>query len=81
MKIYINGTLEKSIPMTGPTVASSWNLYIGGQEYGFQNFFDGKIDEVAVWDKALSATEIATLYGNGNGKSIARNNSHDLHRM
>jgi len=39
-----------------------------GQIFGFtdtQNYFDGKIDDIRVYDKALSSTEVSDLYNNG----------------
>lgn len=32
-------------------------------------YFDGTIDEVAIWNRALSATEISELYNGGAGHS------------
>ena len=32
-----------------------------------EHYFDGKIDALAIWDRALSDTEIAQLYNSGNG--------------
>ena len=34
------------------------------------NYFAGELDEVAMWHRALSSTEIATLYGGGVGYYI-----------
>jgi hypothetical protein len=31
---------------------------------------DGKIDELAKWNRTLSATEVTALYNNGNGQSL-----------
>ena len=64
MNLYLDGNL------VGTTVHSSSfnnNLYgritIGAEEriYNsnpFMNFFDGRIDEVSIWNKALSIQEI-----------------------
>lgn len=35
------------------------------------NYFDGQIDEVAVWKRALSPSEIAELYNSGSGRDYA----------
>jgi len=29
--------------------------------------FDGLLDEVGIWDKALTSTEVSDLYNSGNG--------------
>ena len=37
------------------------------------NDFKGQIDEVAVWDKALSVSEVTALYNSGSGLNAASN--------
>ena len=36
--------------------------YIGRDTWDEDSYFDGKIDEVMVWSRALSAVEIKQLY-------------------
>lgn len=36
--------------------------------YGLE-YLQGKLDEVGIWDKALTSSEVITLYNNGNGIS------------
>ena len=58
-KIYVNtveNTLSNSIAVDGP------NYYIGSYQ-GTGNFFNGKIDGVSIFNYALSASQITTLYG------------------
>lgn len=57
MKIYINGTLDASKPQTG-SVNSSGTFNVG-YSYNTSRNFNGKVDEVRVWKRALSQTEIA----------------------
>ena len=33
-------------------------------------YWDGRIDEVGMWDRKLSDTEVTSLYNSGNGKSL-----------
>ncbi|MBP7708471.1 hypothetical protein KA107_02205, partial [Candidatus Pacearchaeota archaeon] len=33
-------------------------------------YFEGLIDEVAIWNRSLNSTEISTLYNSGNGMSL-----------
>lgn len=40
---------------------------IGARTHAVNDPFDGIIDEVAVWDKALSAAEVSSLYNGGSG--------------
>lgn len=59
-KIYVNGKLIDSHKWTGTEGASNNNLFwkIGGQ---YHTWYNGKIDDVGVWKKALSETEINYL--------------------
>jgi RHS repeat-associated protein len=57
IKLYIDGTLAASRPMTGPILTSDGLLRIGGSDiFGF--YFDGLIDEVRVYNRGLSQQEI-----------------------
>ena len=59
MRLYVNGVQVASRAQTG-TIATSTNpLQIGGDSlYG--QYFAGMIDEVRVYNRALSVTEIQT---------------------
>ncbi len=59
VRLYVNGTLVASQPQTGVMANSTSPLQIGGDSiYG--QYFHGMIDEVRVYDRALSVTEIQT---------------------
>ena len=63
--LYLNGTLDSGSPDSYSTTFSADLYYmmgvynIGG---AFGAYFDGVIDDVAVFNRALSATEITLLY-------------------
>ena len=57
--IYVDGVLRAS--GTGTFTNSASNLLIGSWN-GSSEFFNGKIDEVRVYNSALTATEISALY-------------------
>ncbi len=61
-KIYSNGFLvnTSSIAFFSPT--NSGNITIGADAYTGVHFFDGDIDEVAIWNTVLSASEVQELY-------------------
>jgi len=60
-KIYLNGTLVKTQTMTGTVVASTGLLKIGGTAItGSNQHVDGLIDEVRLYNRALSQTEVQT---------------------
>lgn len=64
-RIYVNGVEVQSVAATAQSVASgTW--YIG--RYGLDGLpFDGVIDEPAIWNRALTATEIANQHTAGKG--------------
>jgi predicted ribosomally synthesized peptide with SipW-like signal peptide len=65
LNLYIDGILASSGTTTGVMdVNSNMNFYIGNYGTGSSFSFPGLIDEVAVWGRALSESEIADLYGN-----------------
>ena len=70
-KIYVNGNLANSVAQ-GPVDASSSDLYIGKNFSGNEtSFWDGNIDEVAVWNHSLSASEVAEIYNLGQGLDVS----------
>ncbi len=61
LKLYVNGALVRTLTMQGPVRSSTGVLRIGGTEaFGGQDYFDGLIDEVRLYRRALSQTEIET---------------------
>ena len=58
MRAYLNGLLAESVPVTGPLAATSGPLRIGGNAVWENEFFQGVIDEVRIYDRALSAEEV-----------------------
>ena len=56
MSVYLNGTLWMS--GSSKTKALSLMNLILGKDQNLQNNYKGKINELSIWDKALSATEI-----------------------
>lgn len=60
---YINGQLIASYSSTSNYLSSSgWPLYIGDADTYFANKFNGRIDEVRIYNRALSASEILAHY-------------------
>ena len=62
MRVYVDGVLSGS--GTGPTGSRSWptSLRIGGLLPG-ANYLNGVIDDVRLYDRVLSAAEIAETFG------------------
>ena len=63
VKIYVNGILENSVAYSSTPGATDQPLVIG-RFYGNYNdyYLHGKIDQVRIFDKALSPGEINSLY-------------------
>lgn len=61
VRIYVNGILDKSPPDTdsGAIGTDARPLYIGGRASA--DYFDGSIDDVRLYDRALNAAEVAEL--------------------
>lgn len=71
-KIYIDGIERVSSSPSGNifyvesrrfVLGSSWNTV------GYEGYFNGQIDEVGVWNRALSGSEVSELYNGGAGLS------------
>jgi hypothetical protein len=63
LSLYLNGNLESQAPMTLNTVIDANGLTIGYRVGGA--LWQGLIDEVEVFNRALSAEEIAAIYSAG----------------
>ncbi len=63
--LYVNGQLESSAAYTFSVMNKGYGLRIGsiGSKDGWAGFFEGMIDDVRIYDQALSADEIQGLYG------------------
>jgi hypothetical protein len=63
LNLYENGQLITSTPTPNLSFNSSqYENYTIGTEDTFIQFFDGKIDDVGIWNRALDSTEIKQLY-------------------
>jgi hypothetical protein len=75
IRIYVNGSLAGTTFSPGSIHTNSQPFYIGRTDTGgATNFFNGQIDEVAVFNRALSPAEIQWIYQAGSAsmhKTIA----------
>ena len=60
-KVYVNGVLEGTGNVTSTRTANSNPLIIGENSVFTGRFWKGQIDEATVFDRALTANEIASL--------------------
>ena len=65
-KFYIDGELQSSSSYTGNRydLSTNENLMIGSSSNGNNNNFSGSMDEIRIYNKALTAQEISILYDN-----------------
>jgi alpha-tubulin suppressor-like RCC1 family protein len=65
-QIYVNGNLERQTNISFPQDYGSFPLYFGtsGQSY-WDHKLKGNLDEVSLYNRALSASEIAAIYSAG----------------
>ena len=59
LRLYVNGTLANTTAVSGPIATSARALRIGGNAI-WGEYFAGLIDEVRVYNRALTAGEITT---------------------
>ena len=60
MRLYINGVQVSTFATTGNITATTNLLYIGGSPALGAQYFTGLIDEVRIYNRALTQTEIQT---------------------
>jgi hypothetical protein len=58
LRVYLNGTEVASQPRTGAIDTSTGPLRIGGNSIWPGEFFNGLVDDVRVYSRALTAEEI-----------------------
>lgn len=63
VSLYYNGQLEASSVFSKKILVTNGKLHIGAYEWVFPNAaFNGKIDNVRLYERSLSAAEIQSLY-------------------
>jgi hypothetical protein len=72
MRIYIDGTLAAYRTVTDPgDKSSSQNFDIGRRVDNNSGFFNGQIDDVRVYNYALTATQVQNIYNGGRAVQFA----------
>lgn len=64
IKIYLNGNFIFTQTVATPLL-NNVSGRIGRAVWNSSEYWNGKIDDVAIWNRALSATEVMALYNNG----------------
>lgn len=63
LKIYVNGILENTIPAGSAITSYTTPEFVLGQTGVTTSFFNGQINDVKLYDRALTDSEIAGLAG------------------
>lgn len=74
VRLYIDGQLVGAVNGNAQLSDGETTLAIGADPGAPGELFrpwEGVIDDVAIWNRALTGGEIATLYNNGSGVSVA----------
>jgi hypothetical protein len=61
--IYVNGLVQVTTPQAAGALSTPIGVSIGAtNDGGISRYFNGVIDEAAIWSKALTSTEISAIY-------------------
>ena len=72
-KVYLNGSAggTQARGNTGSTGNSEYSLKLACRGNTSDRFFDGSFDELSIWQRELSQSEITAIYNSGSGKIIS----------
>ncbi len=62
LRLYVDGVLDASSDVSNTLTFPALNFQIGRWVGGSSQYFNGQIDDPRVYNRALSATEVADLY-------------------
>lgn len=66
VKVYINGQLVGSRATSWKSSQNNFPLTIGRDDAGGIEYFHGSMDDIRIYNRALTATEISAIYNEGN---------------
>ncbi len=61
IKLYVNGNLQGVTDYSGTYEYNSESLYIGHQQPGADRYYNGLLDDLRIYNNALSQSEISAL--------------------
>lgn len=69
-KLYLNGSNDTAgTPTTSSVTVDNTGRFELGRAGDGTAYFDGRLDEVALWQRTLASAEVTSLYNAGSGKS------------
>lgn len=69
ISVYIDSSLIGTKSLNGEKITGIYDLYIGALA-GSSEFFNGSIDELRIYNRALTAAEVTELYNQGTTPNI-----------
>lgn len=69
-RIYVDGNLVSSNATPAELREGTFPMQIGGNPQADNRGWDGIIDDVGIWNRALTPDEVAAMWNNGDGASI-----------
>ncbi|MFN9987272.1 MAG: beta strand repeat-containing protein, partial [Pirellula sp.] len=74
--LYVNGASVGSVNLTGAINYSTWTSNrIGGSNWTADRLFRGAMDDIVLFDRALTSSEVSRLAASVNSASIAENSA------
>ena len=70
-RMYVDGNLVGQNLSASSIAGNGFALLIGNNPQQLGRSWDGNLDDVALWNRVLTTDEIADIYNNGDGASIA----------
>ena len=65
IKTYVNGALDRQVSASGIMSATTYAIDVGKTADGTANYFNGLIDDARIYNRALTAAQLAALYNGG----------------
>ena len=62
VRFYVNNELDTTLDISGESLLNSLPLRFGANSLLIDNFFDGVIDDIGIWTRALTPEEVQELY-------------------
>lgn len=77
-KMYVNAGAPSTATATYTGGATAETPYIGSQATGGGDIWDGIIDEMGFWSRAITSTEVSDLYNGGAGLAYPFGSSSEI---
>lgn len=65
IRFYVDGVIENTVVKSVSTVGQANYIGKSNDQYPNEAWYNGTIDDVGFWDRALSTNEISQVYNNG----------------